>query len=255
MFNKTRQKTGGFTLIELLVVITIITLLISILLPALSKARSAAQSIQCMSNQRQIGIATQMYIGDHSGFIPYCDSSYGSGRGPINGKSWFVMLATYLNMPTNQSNPEWFVDDPSVTYIQSTVFGCPAMGRTHYSYTVSYAPNICLEAAAPTIRPGVRWGKLRQMKGAPSTFVFISDRDWYPWYFMPRDISTTPGGYNNGSYDAKAFDFHGGNYANMLFFDGHARAVTRKQAMEEALAGPEGTIAKWLAGMFSPWNN
>lgn len=65
-----RQSLHGFTLIELLVVITIITLLIAILLPALSAAREAARNMQCMSNQRQIGLAMFAYATDHNGYLP-----------------------------------------------------------------------------------------------------------------------------------------------------------------------------------------
>jgi prepilin-type N-terminal cleavage/methylation domain-containing protein/prepilin-type processing-associated H-X9-DG protein len=60
----------GFTLVELLVVISIIAVLISLLLPALSRARDAAVTTQCMSNMRQDGLAINQYIADWPGCIP-----------------------------------------------------------------------------------------------------------------------------------------------------------------------------------------
>lgn len=66
MLSTIRRKStaNGFTLVELLIVIAIIAVLISMLLPAINKARAAAQTTVCLSNQRQIGLFMAMYVND-----------------------------------------------------------------------------------------------------------------------------------------------------------------------------------------------
>jgi prepilin-type N-terminal cleavage/methylation domain-containing protein/prepilin-type processing-associated H-X9-DG protein len=61
----TGRHRQGFTLIELLVVIAIIAILAAILFPVFAQAREKARSISCLSNLRQIGLATMMYVQDY----------------------------------------------------------------------------------------------------------------------------------------------------------------------------------------------
>lgn len=59
------RKHNAFTLIELLVVIAIIAILAAILFPVFAQAREKARQTQCLSNAKQIGLATMMYIQDY----------------------------------------------------------------------------------------------------------------------------------------------------------------------------------------------
>ncbi|NLX06388.1 MAG: type II secretion system protein [Phycisphaerae bacterium] len=60
----------SFTLIELLVVVAIIAILVGILLPTLASVRQRATKVTCSSNLRQLGMAIQAYMQEHSQKYP-----------------------------------------------------------------------------------------------------------------------------------------------------------------------------------------
>ncbi|MEM1355898.1 MAG: DUF1559 domain-containing protein [Planctomycetota bacterium] len=125
-----RLQKPAFTLIELLVVISIIALLIGILLPALGSARKTARMASCLSNCKQMSIATVNYATEHDMDLPTVGFSHGGETFPEQG-SWFFLLEPYVDEKLMYRCPS---DD-------SESWTTPEAGRLR---RVSYATNFML---------------------------------------------------------------------------------------------------------------
>ncbi len=87
------RASFGFTLVEAIVVIAIVAMLAGIVIPSVSKVRTKSLLVQCASNQRQIGLALQLYANDNEGIYPPTTHSVSPFR--LN-ESWLYELDEYF---------------------------------------------------------------------------------------------------------------------------------------------------------------
>lgn len=92
-------RYAAFTLVELLVVIAIIAILAGLSVPAVSGALTRAKSAGCLSNLRQIGVATLGYALENSQDLP----AAGAGGAP----AWASAIAPYAG--SSKSSKSIFV--------------------------------------------------------------------------------------------------------------------------------------------------
>src|SRR5437773_1547125 len=84
-----RAPSGAFTLIELLVVIAIIAILAAMLLPALAKSKEKAQTINCLSNLKQLETCWHLYAVNNQNLLPPNNSIMSIGGGALaSSVSW-----------------------------------------------------------------------------------------------------------------------------------------------------------------------
>ncbi|MDB5295169.1 MAG: hypothetical protein JWO31_1152 [Phycisphaerales bacterium] len=125
-----RVTAAGFTLVELLVVIGIIALLVSILLPSLNAAREQANTVKCLSNLRQLGVAMAAYTAENKGHMvpPDCTTSAGTtfSNGDVVSDTWATVLVGmgFLSYPPIPTSPVPTTATPPIS--NDTVFKCPS---------------------------------------------------------------------------------------------------------------------------------
>lgn len=221
------MRRRAFTLMELLVVIAMIAILAAVLLPALAKAKASAWRAQCASNLRQLGIATQLYWGDHDG------NCFNYLYAPTNGGQtyWFGWIGPG---PEGQRPFDLSVGKLFPYLDGSNVRLCPALDSTKAQFKLkatnvvfSYGYNNYL--ATGSSLPSINCNRIKQ----PTEMALFADaaqvNDFQApashnnpmleeWYYVDNSVD-----YPNGH-------FRHAQKANVTFCDGHV-------AVESMLSG------------------
>lgn len=127
-----RSRLKAFSLVELLVSVAVIAVLAAILLPAVGRVRTGAQTAQCASNLRQIGVALAACISDSDMKLPVSWASL-----PCNPT---VRNAGEFNALSGHLAPYLLNNPPLLARVLVPVFQCPAF-PSQIASTQAGAPN------------------------------------------------------------------------------------------------------------------
>ena len=257
IIRDTNGTGRNFTMIELLVVIAIIAILATILLPALNNAKAKAKDLQCLSNQKQMGVLMAVYAGENRDYLPAYNCNI-SGTEDSNGRgTWQDMLYSHVDAKRywSLSDRNWaHYDDRDEDKGTSSlrpfgIFACPSnplrISKNSGGGTKHYLINKYVSKANPT---GL-WDPKKPEDGRnkyatrflprvknPSSVMHVCDGDrqnetWEVGIHMKKYI-------NGNAYASESLaDINfGGAYRhqskrglNTLMVDGHAKPTPAKE--------------------------
>jgi len=222
---KLEMKSRAFTLIELLVVIAIIAILAAILFPVFAQAKQAAKKTACLSNEKQLGLASLMYMNDYDDHIFF----YASTRTPSASRSgavlptaasvhpvrWFNALSPYtknLDIFTSPSDelPTLSPDASGNLVLKRSFIAC----RHAEFLTTSEIDNV-----VDTMLITEKWG--RDTTGKAITDSWIEP--------FNGDFNVDP---TNGRMLVAANRYAGN--LNSTFLDGHSKSLSAGKILSSA---------------------
>lgn len=251
--RRIKQIHEGFTLIELLVVIAIIAILAAILFPVFARARENARRAGCLSNLKQIGLATMMYTQDYDESYPYATTVIPTDANTPGG-IWFTNI--------------WAWQQVLYPYDKSMqVAVCPSSDSAYATipYEGNYGANLLLIQYGHEAVPAPTPIKLSTVQAPANTYMFM-DAGVYGMQVNGQVVSTSS---NNNQYlpgtgdagttscvqttsffksDCQSGRHFGG--INMTFADGHAKWLKTSVVVAEAKK-----VAPTLYGAWNPANS